>query len=191
MKTTLKKKSLVLLLVTYLIFVALQAKAAGPWEGRIIDIETKEPLEGAVVLAVWLRAYRTPAGDNTYFYEAKEVLTDKEGRYEIPSYRPINLLPIVSYIREPEFIVFKPGYLSIDIRLDENVTDKTVDLPEKGKTFRLAPGIIELPRLKTREERTRSLNSVEGFPIDDAPSYKIKKLLELIDIENKNLGFKK
>ena len=65
--------------------------AAGPWRGKVIDAETKEPIEGAVVLAVWHRNYRTPAGDNAYFYEAKEVLTNKEGRFEIPSYIQINL----------------------------------------------------------------------------------------------------
>ncbi|MBI5676512.1 MAG: hypothetical protein HZC48_11945 [Nitrospirae bacterium] len=76
-------------LIVYILGIAAEKNfsfaAAGTWKGRIIDIETKEPLEGAVVLAVWQRAYRTLAGDNTYFYNAKEVLTDKEGRFEIPA----------------------------------------------------------------------------------------------------------
>ncbi len=173
------------------ILFVIPALAAGPWNGRIIDMETKEPIEGAVVLAVWQRAYRTPAGDNTYFYNAKEVLTDKEGRYEIPLYRPINLLPIISYIREPEFIIFKPGYLSIEIKLNENVTDKAVDLPEKGKVFRLSPGLIELPKLNTREERLKSLHTVETAIDSSAPEEKFKNMLKMIDTENKNLGFRK
>src|SRR4030066_1175644 len=107
------RKFLISVLTSFFIFNCGVALAAGPWKGRIIDIETKEPIEGAVVLAVWQRAYITPAGDNTYFYNAKEVLTDKEGRYEIPSYRPINLLPLISYIREPEFTIFNPGYLCL------------------------------------------------------------------------------
>mgnify|MGYP001572713528 CR=1 FL=1 len=141
---------------------------SGPWKGKIIDIETKESIEGAVVLAVWERVYRTPAGPNSYFYNAKEVLTDKEGRYEIPSYRPINLLPIISFMRGPRFFIFKPGYLSIEVFLDENVINKTVELPEKGKVFRLAPGIIELPRLKTREERRMA----KPAPIGDEKDWK-------------------
>jgi len=168
------------------------AIAGGPWKGKIIDIETKEPIEGAVVLAVWQRAYRTPAGDNTYFYEAKEVLTDKEGKFEIPAYTPINLLPIISYIREPEFTIFKPGYLSLSGRhLEENVIDNPAEFKRNEKVYRLAPGIIELPKLKAKEERIKSLNAVEGFPIGYAPDYKLKNLLEVIDQENKNLGFKK
>ena len=165
-------------IIVFFIFIyvltmtAIPALAAGPWKGKIIDIETKEPIEGAVVLAVWQRAYRTPAGDNTYFYNAKEVLTDKEGRYEIPSYRPINLLPIISYIREPEFTIFKPGYLSLSSRhLDENVIDNQAEFKKNGNMYRLSPGIIELPKLKTREER----RMVGASPIGDKKDWKKQK----------------
>ncbi|MDA8240453.1 MAG: hypothetical protein M0Z67_08805 [Nitrospiraceae bacterium] len=173
------------------------ALAAGPWKGKIIDIETKGPLEGAVVLAVWERVYRTPAGPNSYFYEAKETLTDKEGRFEISAYSPINLLPIISYIRGPSFTFFKPGYLSLSsVDFGEFFLEGAREAPLErkeigGKIYRLAPGILELPRLETREERIISLNSVEGFPIGYAPAHKIRKLLELIDMENKKLGFRR
>ncbi len=160
--------------------------AGGPWKGKIIDIETKEPIEGAVVLAVWERAYRTPAGDNTYFYEAKEVLTDKEGNFEIPAYRPINLLPIISYIRGPNFTIFKPGYLSLSDRyLDENIIDKPAEFKRDGKIYRLSPGLIELPKLKTREERLKTLPS--GLMYEEAEK-KVKNYMHLINVERRNLG---
>lgn len=159
---------------------------SGPWKGRIIDIETKEPLEGVVVLAVWDRAYRTLAGDNTYFYEAKEVLTDKEGRFEIPSYRPINLLPIISYIKGPEFTVFKPGYLSLSGRyLDENVIDNPAEFKRNEKIYKLAPGVIELPKLKTRDERLGIISLPTSIPDDKMP-----KLIELMNKEAVDLGLK-
>lgn len=162
------------------------AIAAGPWGGKIIDIETKEPIEGAVVLAVWERVYRTPAGPNSYFYEAKEVLTDKEGRFEIPAYTPINLLPIISYMRGPHFTIFKPRYLSLSGEyLDENVTDKPTELPKGAKVFRLAPGIIELPKLKTREERIKNLPS--GLMYEEAEK-KAKNYMHLLNVERHNLG---
>jgi hypothetical protein len=192
-----KRKLSILLIPLFTVILLSSALAAGPWKGRIIDIETKEPLGGVVVLAVWERVYRTPAGPNSYFFEAREVLTDKEGRFEISSYRPINLLPIISYIRGPFFTFFKPGFLGLSgMDFGKFFLKGTKEAPLErkeigGKTYRLDPGVIELPRLKTREERIRSLNAVEGFPIDYAPSHKIKKLLELIAIENKNLGFKR
>ncbi len=173
--------------ISFLVSLPVPAMAAGPWKGRIIDIETKEPIEGAVVLAVWQRAYRTLAGDNTYFYKAKEVLTDKEGRYEIPSYRPINLLPIISYIRDPEFTIFKPGYLSLSGRhLEENVIDNPAEFKRNEKVYRLAPGIIELPKLKTREERLRN---IPGGPTDVGAD-KLPIFYKSINEERKNLGLK-
>ena len=165
---------------------------SGPWKGTIIDIETKEPLEGVVVLAVWDRAYRTPAGDNTYFYEAKEVLTDKEGRFEIPSYRPINLLPIISYIKGPYFTFFKPGYLSLssvgfaDFFLEGTKEEPLERKNISGKTFRIAPGIIELPKLKTREERLQAQSN--ALPLAEVPDEKMSALLNLINAERINLG---
>ena len=118
------------MLILVFIFFAIPAFAAGPWRGKIIDIETKEPIEGAVVLAVWERVYRTPAGASSYFYEAKEVLTDKEGRFEIPSYTPINLVPLLSYMRGPLFTIFKPGYGSLTMVLDKYLTGVTAEVYE-------------------------------------------------------------
>ena len=143
-----------------------------------------------VVLIFWDRAFRTPAGDNTYFYNAKEALTDKEGNFEIPSYTPINLLPIISYIKDPEFIIFKPGYGSLRMVLGQYLTGevlKTKEMELSGKIYRLSPGIIELPKLKTREERIESFHRVVGYPIGYGPGNKFKYLKEQIDIEYKNL----
>lgn len=154
------------------------ALAAGPWKGKIIDIETKEPLEGAVVVAYWYRVWRTPAGGIPDVYEIKEVLTNKEGKFKIPSYSLINLLPILSYIRGPEFIIFKPGYLSLSGRyLGENVIDNPTEFKIDGKIYRLAPGSIELPKLKTREERRMETVSPIGEKSDWRKQKQLIKLL--------------
>lgn len=180
--------TVVILVLLLLLNNIASALPSGPWKGRIIDIETKEPLEGAVVVAVWERVWKTPAGGVADFYEIKEVLTNQEGNYEMPSYTPINLLPILSYIRGPEFTIFKPGYLSLSGRhLDENVIDNSAEFKRDEKLYRLAPGIIELPKLKTREER---LMAMPG-PIGEDSGYKKQKLfIQLLNEENKNLGLK-
>ena len=140
--------------------------AGGPWKGKVMDVETKEPLEGAVVLAVWERVYRTPYGPSSYFYEAKEVVTNKGGVFEVPSYTPINLLPIISNMRGPLFTIFKPGYGSVNgMALGGYFTGKAQeeqDFNLDGKRYRYAPGVIELPRLKTMEERKRGQPSPVG-----------------------------
>lgn len=157
--------------------------AGGPWKGKIIDIETKEPIEGAVVLAVWERVYRTPAGASSYFYEAKEVLTDKEGRFEIPSYTPINLVPLISYMRGPLFTIFKPGYGSLQMAVGQYLTGEVPrdfltgqikavwDFELSEKKYRLTPGLIELPSLKTREERRMA----KPTPVGDKKDWKKQK----------------
>lgn len=162
----------------------IQVLAAGPWKGKVIDIETKEPLEGAVVLAVWHRNYRTPYGGSSYFYEAKEVLTDKEGGFEIPAYTPINLLPIISYIKEPEFVIFKPGYGSLRMALGKYLTGKK-DVELYGGTFpsgysiRVSTGLIELEKLKTREQRLESARSLGLVSVPDDKKPNLVRLREM------------
>jgi hypothetical protein len=164
------------------------AIAGGPWKGKIIDVKTKEPLEGAVVLAVWNRVYRTPYGSSSYFYEAKETVTNEKGDFEIYSYTPINLLPLISYMRGPEFTIFKPGYGSVsNLALGGYFTGETKesqDLEIEGKRYRFTRGIIELPRLMTKEERLRN---IPGGPTD-VSSKKLPLFFRAINEERKRLG---
>lgn len=178
------------ILILFLTLFTSSAFAAGPWKGQIIDIETKEPLEGAVVVAFWSRVWRTPAGGASRVYEVKEALTDKEGRFEIPLYTPINLLPIISYMKGPEFIIFKPGYGSLQMALEKYLTgEKDIPpyggyLPLSGYTIRVSPGLIELPKLKTREERLKA----RRIGLTGEAANKTPELNRLINEEGKNLG---
>ena len=74
----------------FLIFVVLLIPstgcyAHGPWSGKVVDAETRKPIEGAAVVAVWIRETGTPAGTDTGFVDAAETATDKNGDFEIPS----------------------------------------------------------------------------------------------------------
>ncbi len=80
----------------------------GPWKGTVVDAETKQPIEGVVVLAVWEKFYRTPAGRNAYFYDATEVLTNKNGEFVIPKFSAVNFNPLAG-IEGPRFKIYKPG----------------------------------------------------------------------------------
>ncbi len=171
-----------------LVCLVVTTGCAGPWKGKILDIETKAPLEGTVVLAVWERVYRTPAGNSSYFYEAKETVTDKAGEFEIPSYTPINLLPLISYMRGPLFTIFKPGYgrvngMILSVYFTES-TSEVQDFKIQGKHYRYASGIIELPKLKTREERTKEISLPTSIPDSAMPN-----LIKLMNIEAIDLGF--
>jgi hypothetical protein len=88
------------------------------FHGKVIDYETREPIEGAVVVAYWDEGRATLAGQSTRLKEVKETLTDKNGEWSIigPKGRPHDPNPIFSlitgihYTQQPLFVVFKPGY---------------------------------------------------------------------------------
>jgi hypothetical protein len=163
----------------------------GPWSGKIIDAETKEPIEGVVVLAVWQKVYATPAGDSSYFFDATEVLTDKDGKFLIPKFRALNIIPIIRRIEGPIFTIYKLGYTAFSdsvysyfnkyfpfsaLRVDR---DNLAELFKKGV-------IVELLKLKTREERIEAQG--DALPLSEVPDDKMSALLNLINIERKNLG---
>ena len=162
----------------------------GPWMGKVIDAETKEPIEGAVVLAVWQKVYASPTGRHHYFFDAIEVLTDNDGRFFIPKFNAVNFVPIIRSIEGPDFTIFKPGYTPFGDNYDyfhkyfPNSPLK-VDLITLAELFK--KGVtIELLRLKTREERLKAISGAR--PLGGVPDDKMPTLMKLINLEEKNLG---
>jgi hypothetical protein len=73
----------------------LPLRMSGPFRGLVLDAETKAPLAGAVVLAVWSAENfpGTPFHTNS-FLAATEVLTDAQGRLAIPWSLRFTLFPL-------------------------------------------------------------------------------------------------
>lgn len=148
------------------------------FNGKVIDFETKEPIEGAVVVAIWYEARATIAGRDTRLKDVKEALTDKNGEWSIvgPEGRNYDLLPGLSFLtgiyftKEPEFIIFKPGYCSWPKGFSINACKgmKSIDVGESmdGKT-------VKLPKLTNKEDRIMSKPAPEGEKED----WKKQKLL--------------
>jgi hypothetical protein len=83
------------------------------FRGRVIDAETKQPSEGAVVVVLYEKwEFSGPGGGNTLPMDAKETLTDKDGDFYFPSYK--TLIGPLSRVSDVSFIIFKPGYMSIN-----------------------------------------------------------------------------
>lgn len=163
----------------------------GPWSGKVINTETKQPIEGAVVLAVWQKVYATPAGDNSYFLDAVEVLTDRDGKFTIPKFKAFNIIPIIRRIEGPDFTIFKPGYTSFPgpafnyfhkyfpnspLRVDREALE---ELFKKGV-------VIEMLRLKTREQRLDALPHISDPFINH--NEKKTNYIKLMNLERKELG---
>jgi hypothetical protein len=136
--------------------------------GKIVDAETKKPLEGAVVLAdyyTWLHA--SPGGPGVYFLDAQEAISDKNGEFRIPALNAFAFRPISTFEPEPGFSIFKPRYSCFQSRL-------------AGEQYRT----IELREAKNRDERIWNTNCYPTIVPDD----KMKKFIDVINSERIAVG---
>jgi hypothetical protein len=111
-----------LAICAFLILVVLKTPAsAATFKGKVIDADTKQPIESAVVVASWLEERATPTGSISRLHDVKETLTDPNGEWVIegPKGREgddvtafFTLITGTYYARPPEFVIFKPGYCS-------------------------------------------------------------------------------
>ena len=152
----------------------------GPYRGRVIDAETKKPLEGAAVVAVWDRETVWVFQTNTGFWQAREVLTGANGEFVLDA-EDIELKAPSRTLR-PTFVIFYPGYGSFPRfgRATRNLV---------GGNFEGPGSDVELPRLKTKKERLEKLISpYELFhsaheDLSDVPYKYTPNLVRLINAE--------
>lgn len=187
-------------LVIMLLSLIVSRVHAKTFHGQVIDADTKEPIEGAAVVAYWYKARVTTIGDeNLTLKDIKETLTDKNGQWTItgPKGRIHDPFPYFStitgiyYTKEPQFIIFKPGYCSWPKGFSIEAC--------KGKMKSKGPGqimegkILELPKLADRQDRLKVCpNTISSSSDDPREEIKIQKkqldFLRLINEERRNLG---
>lgn len=167
-------------------------EAAGPWKGQIVDQETKKPLEGVVVLAVWERRYTSPGGPaGGGYYDSEEVVTGSDGRFVIPARWTFTFLPFLTIIEGPRFHIFKPGYGQWRFQgADTWEYWEQEDRLRAAKTQLEADGaVMELPLLKTREERLKFMTSGGGVHTPAVvPAAGLKQYEAAINQERTSLG---
>jgi hypothetical protein len=188
------------LILILLLIVILAHASERAYQGKVIDAETKEPIEGAVVVAYWWEEKGAFLGSMERLKDVKETLTDRDGKWSIIGPESdkekivrgmLSAIAIVWAIRDPSFIVFKPGYCSwpegffIDACKDK-IKPEGAGQITGGKT-------IVLPKLTNREDRLRNCPNTISSSSDDPREYKkIKKkqleFLRLINEERRNLG---
>src|SRR5262249_23048450 len=82
----------------------------GPWRGQVVDRETRQPLEGVVVAAVWNKRYGSVGGwAGGGYFASEEVVSGPDGRFTIQSLKKPLLDPF-AILEGPEFYIFKGGY---------------------------------------------------------------------------------
>ena len=176
------------------------------FKGKVIDADTKEPIEGAVVVV----AYQKSTYDlvdwksNISVIEVKETLTDKSGLFHIPSYT--TLLQPMSTGSYATFIIYKPGYgnypkspviphgiFADDVeKFFSKETGSTGKLDmfvkdEKGFKYIMSEfifGIVELSKSKSKEDSVNTMPS----PVSNIENKKQQLFIQLLNEERKSLG---
>src|SRR5882762_4876870 len=146
-----------------LILSLSRAEAAGPWQAQVVSAETKQPLEGVVVLAWWTKHVRSFGGPSEEYRDSQEVLTDKDGRFTIASRWFFSLNPLV-FFRGPFFFLFKPGYGYFRWPgfegSEEWPKEKQKELGTAAKLLQLDGIVLEVPRLESIEQRREYLGKL-------------------------------
>ena len=151
----------------------------GPYQGQVIDAETKAPLAGAVVVVHWLRDRVYPFHSVTENYAVRETITDAEGRFFLDTKDVEEGAP--RRTRRPGFLIFLPGYGSYPHR-HVSPTGFT------GGLFERPGAVVELPRLMDREERRKHLFRFDPHSHSDTPRKDLPEFVRKYDAERVAIG---
>lgn len=179
-----------------IILIAIASYFPKTFRGKVIDADTKEPIEGAVVVAEWQTEMNTPTATHTDLKDVKEVLTDKNGEWSISGIRTFGPIPVLSlffpFTREPQFTIFKPGYCSWPVGFEIGACRERMKFTADKEERIGAGGTLELPKITSREDRLRAQGIGSSFltgTLDDKQkAKKIKNFLRLLNEEKKRLG---
>jgi len=186
------KRSVTIIILMVIIWFAFSSSAYAwlyyskpEFRGSVIDAQTKQPIEGAVVVVLYYKyEFNWPGGGSSVPMNAKETLTDNKGEFYFPPYKTmISPLSGGSYA---DFIIFKPGYKAIE--KDMIGKEGEVKYVERDTlySYKGPLGLVELEKALTRKERLDTMPS----PPTNYTSKEVPILIKILNEEDKNLGLK-
>lgn len=169
------------------------ASEFGPFQGKILDADTREPVEGVVVLIEWQQYRLSSLFENTIFYDAQETLADKNGEFYMSGIWVIN--PWTRLMLETNVMIYKSGYEAIRLGSWKGLLEaKSWRQPTKMRgnyILKVEDGkpVIVLKKLTDIEERRRKIPTDEPF-VSDEQYHLVKKKWKLLRQEiNKERRF--
>ena len=160
-------------------FVPIPYRSLAPFKGKVVDTDTKEPIDEAAVLAVYYVTEASIMGSNSYVVDGQDTVTDKNGEFKLPRKRRWFVLQR-GYPRG-KLIIFKPGYGAFPRHQRSVAVEENKGWPPSGKHI-----VCELPKLSTKEERRRKLPGAYSF--DEIPYTQQEKFIKTINKEAIDLG---
>lgn len=162
------------------------AHSDGPYKGKVVELDTGTPIEGAVVAGQWHIDYMITT---QRICASKETLTDKNGEFELPSAWCFSSIPFVT-LHKPDVVVFKPGYLGYP-PLGASPDDRKAYMPDfTGREFKNENDFntIKLGRPKTRREREFTVSHAAGMFHNNEVFANLPNLLRHVNFEFASLG---
>lgn len=151
----------------------------GAVEGKVVEVGTGTPLDGAAVLAVYYTDAYGPAGSVSQFLDAQEAVTDEKGEFRIPSLNTFTFRPLQSFQSYIMATIFKPGYGCYPRHKGVKPMFMPYASLPQGRYV-----VIEMPKLDSINDRMININC---FPAS-VPNEKMRKLIDIINIESIALG---
>jgi hypothetical protein len=171
------KYSFLILFTAFIVSITAIAHIFGPYMGKVVDLETGEPIDGAAVLMVF---YTESFFASSAYAGAVETLTDPKGEFRIPWYLALTFHPFSVWEPHGYVIIFRPGFGAYPDHKKALPRFKVGGtLPENEYVT------IRLPLLKTLEERKDNLFYIPGIP-----ERKMQNLLRLEGEERVSRGLK-
>ena len=159
--------------------------ATGPYRGRVVDAQTKEPIAGAVVLVYWNReAPGLGHGPSEAFLDAEEALTNERGEFTVGANPPRTWIP-GTWVSHPHLTIFSPGYGYFPMHFSTDVPSPLQGDTDLFKEMQGRPVVFELPRLTSREERLRAVATVNPLVV---PRSRMPEFIKLLNLERQNLN---
>jgi hypothetical protein len=151
----------------------------GPYRGQVVDAETKAPLAGAVVVALWRRDRISPVHSVSEHYAVREVVTDGDGHFVLDARDVEEGAP--RRTRRPAFLIFLPGYGKFP-------GFQVAPRGFTGGIFERAGTVVELSRLQGREERRKHLMTFGPHSFSDKPFEDLPQLMKRLNEESTAIG---
>jgi hypothetical protein len=178
-----------LIALVALLLAPRAAGGAGPWNGRIIDRESAQPIAGAVVLAVWTVRSWAEIHPHDEFHSAVETVSDADGRFVIPEHTARPTKPLTG-IHGPQLIIFKAGFGPWEFEgspyygVGEDSSTRDERIKQSWRAFEREGAVFQLRRYTEHRQRSSWLGRVRPLSV---PDDQIPRLLEALDAEARAL----
>ena len=162
---------------------AIEFTDFGPYRGTVVDADTKEPIEGVVILVEWSDPPAQILRGGTILIDAQETVTNSSGEFYISGIWVFN--PLKRLTAGVAIYIYKSGYQAIKTVVWKKWPEFEASI--KGIKYTIEDGkpVFLLKRLATIEERRRFFQPSHSHL---APYEKQRLLLQEIKKERKFLG---